>query len=190
MIINSFKTISASDNTFFIADTHFCHKNIIKYCRRPFKDVQEMNEVLIQNWNKVVDKKSIIYHLGDFFGPGKYDPQILDRLNGQIYLIVGSHDQRLVKKNPDCIKILGHRAILAYKKNTITLDHYAGRVWPRSHYNSWSLFGHSHNGLPPIGKAHDVGVDGNDFKPIHISEIEKIMLSRPDNFNKLKHRDT
>jgi calcineurin-like phosphoesterase family protein len=39
------------------------------------------------------------------------------------------------------------------------------RVWPRSHHNSWQLYGHSHGKLLPIGKQWDIGVDNNDFYP-------------------------
>ena len=50
----------------FTSDTHFSHCNIIKYCNRPFKDVDEMNKILIQNWNNVVRPDDIVWHLGDF----------------------------------------------------------------------------------------------------------------------------
>jgi len=58
------------------------------------------------------------------------------------------------------------------------------RVWSRSHYNSWQLFGHSHGTLEPIGKQLDIGVDCHDFNPLSFDQVFKIMKSRPDNPNK------
>lgn len=39
-----------AEHTFFTSDTHFNHANIIRFCNRPFKDVNQMNEVLIENY--------------------------------------------------------------------------------------------------------------------------------------------
>ena len=56
--------------TFFISDLHFNHENIIKYCNRPFPNVDKMNSSIINNWNSVVSKDDVVYFLGDFmFGP-------------------------------------------------------------------------------------------------------------------------
>ena len=86
---------SRKDRIFFTADTHWGHRNIIKYCQRPFADVDEMNETLITNWNNSVGKDDIVFHLGDFAMGGSADwSRLLDRLNGRIYLILGNHDMK------------------------------------------------------------------------------------------------
>lgn len=73
---------------YFIPDTHFCHSNIIKYCDRPFKDVKEMNETIINNWNNIVTNEDIVYHLGDFcLSTDDEIKNIFNRLNGTIILI-------------------------------------------------------------------------------------------------------
>lgn len=79
---------------FFISDTHFGHKNIIRFCDRPFADVDEMNEALIDNWNNVVGEDDTVYHLGDVaLGPWVEWDSILTRLNGYKVLVVGNHER-------------------------------------------------------------------------------------------------
>jgi calcineurin-like phosphoesterase family protein len=78
---------------YFTSDTHFYHSNIIGFCKRPFKNVEDMNETLIGNWNRVVSQDDIVFHLGDFCLGGSHEwTKILNRLNGKIYLILGNHD--------------------------------------------------------------------------------------------------
>ena len=79
---------------FVVADTHFGHANIIKYCNRPFQTVEEMNKTMIKNWNETVSNKDIVLHLGDVgIGPKQYISDIVGRLNGKKILIMGNHDQ-------------------------------------------------------------------------------------------------
>jgi calcineurin-like phosphoesterase family protein len=87
---------------FFIGDTHFGHKNILKYepdarqykefsSSRPFKDIDEHDEYLVSEWNKVVSPLDIVFHLGDFC-MGKKSIEIASCLNGRKRLILGNHD--------------------------------------------------------------------------------------------------
>jgi calcineurin-like phosphoesterase family protein len=81
---------------YMISDTHFGDAGaILKYEGRPFKDGHEMNEQMIENWNRVVGAEDTVYHLGDFACGMDVDGMkaILGRLNGYKVLIAGNHDR-------------------------------------------------------------------------------------------------
>lgn len=155
----------------FTADTHFSHGNIVRYSHRPFANVREMDECLIERWNQVVRPEDTVYHLGDVClgSPGRAK-EILSKLNGSIHLILGNHD-----KNP-FLKFCGERfeSISPMKdvyiqdpeasqgRQHIVCCHYAMRTWNKRHWGSWCLYGHSHNELPelPNELSFDAGVDG------------------------------
>lgn len=83
----------AFERIWFIGDTHLNHRNIIKYCARPFDNIEQMNEKLISNWNKVVKRDDRVFMLGDFALCGK--DKIVEfgqQLNGRKILIMGNHD--------------------------------------------------------------------------------------------------
>jgi calcineurin-like phosphoesterase family protein len=132
-----------------------------------------MDEALIKNWNKRVAKGDVVYHLGDF-GFGRC-LDVLDRLNGIIILIEGSHDSHIMRECEGRFFQINKMRTITILKQEITLCHYAMRRWPKSHYGSWHLYGHSHGKLPPYGKSFDVGVDCNGFSPISFFEIQTKM---------------
>ena len=83
---------------FLIGDLHFNHRNIIKYCSRPFNGVEDMNEQLIKNWNSVVGANDIVYVVGDFALCGKQKIiEIGQCLNGRKRLVLGNHDQASIE---------------------------------------------------------------------------------------------
>ena len=76
---------------YVISDTHFNHSRILEYCQRPFDNVEEMNEVIINNWNKVINEDDIVYVLGDFcFGNKTMLKEIVSSLKGRKILICGN----------------------------------------------------------------------------------------------------
>ena len=81
---------------YLIGDLHFNHTNIIALANRPFRDTNEMNEVLIRNWNSVVSAEDTVYFLGDF-AMGRHglesDNQLFERLAGHKKMILGNHDR-------------------------------------------------------------------------------------------------
>ena len=157
----------------FTSDEHYHHKNIITYCNRPFKDVDEMDETLISNHNSVVKEDDITIHCGDFtLAKSQFAKNIILRLKGDHIFLTGSHDKWMEKINP-FLKITLPGYVLEQKINDtyIVACHYAFRVWPRSHYNSINVHGHSHGELQPIGRQLDVGVDSHNYFPISLTQV-------------------
>jgi calcineurin-like phosphoesterase family protein len=76
----------------FSSDHHFYHVNILRYCDRPYKDVEHMNEDMIARWNSVVATDDVVYYLGDFSMAARPAEIFTRRLNGFKYLIHGNHD--------------------------------------------------------------------------------------------------
>ena len=136
-----------AEHTFFTSDTHFNHANIIKFCNRPFKDVEQMNDVMIANWNSVIGKDDTVFHLGDFcLGSAAEWTKILDRLNGKIYLIMGNHDLKNIRQG--FISRFEHVAMqmrIEIGKKRIYLCHYPFLCFEGSYKDDvWQLFGHVH----------------------------------------------
>lgn len=86
-------------NIFFISDTHFGHANMLTFINydgtrmRPFSSIEDCDEFMIENWNKVVKPTDRIYHLGDVVYKCSNRDEIMQRLNGEKILIKGNHDK-------------------------------------------------------------------------------------------------
>jgi calcineurin-like phosphoesterase family protein len=159
-------------NIFFTSDTHLNHTNIIKFCNRPFSNVEEMNEMIVKNWNAVVKPNDKIFHLGDF-GFGRECELLFKRLNGHKYILKGNHDKDSTYDwDWDGVKDVH---LLKYDDNLIWLSHYPHRSWPHSFHGSWHLFGHVHGRMEPYGLSMDVGVDVFDFTPVSYSVVKEKM---------------
>jgi calcineurin-like phosphoesterase family protein len=168
-------------NVWFSSDTHFGHANIIRLADRPYADLAEMDEALIANWNSRVGRDDRVYFLGDLsFHRPEITRGIVRRLNGEIHLVVGNHDERTVRKIPDAFASVNQMLTVKLWEQRIVLCHYAMRVWNRSHYGAWQLYGHSHGTLPddPYSLSMDVGVDPNGYRPVSFDEVRIFMSTK------------
>ena len=169
--------------TFFISDTHFHHKNILlfkgndgKLIRPNFDDVNHMNEVIVNNWNAIIDNDDKVYHLGDvLLGTSVEAFKILSRLNGRKVLIKGNHDQAKIqryleyftdirseihKKTPDGNKVIfTHRPIRFDAPNE------------NSNIVHFNVHGHIHQNLIDDLRYINLSVEHTNYSPVSWEEI-------------------
>ncbi len=100
--------------------------------------------------------------------------QYIDRLNGKIILIRGNHDHHRSIKTAKFHEVYDLYTLKKTNPNII-LCHYAMRVWERSHYDTWHLYGHTHNFIPSFQNSFDAGVDCHGYSPISFDDVEKII---------------
>ena len=189
-------------NIWFSSDSHYGHTNIAgpkvsvwKNGYRNFNSVQEMNDALVSNINKIVGEDDILYHLGDWSFGGVHNIYYFRKslICKNIHLMLGNHDQHITNKdikfhdtsfNPiDLFTSVQEVKTEKIGKSYFHLSHYSHQVWPGSHKGVIHLFGHSHGSLKGLGKSMDVGVDTHpEFRPYHINEIVKKMEKIPVKF--------
>jgi calcineurin-like phosphoesterase family protein len=152
---------------YLIADTHFGHANIIKYCNRPFTTVNEMDAEIVRRWNSVVTNEDIVYFLGDFaLGQSIRVREYRYMLNGQIEMVMGNHDHRSV----------GFWAKIGIKANKkpIIIDDMIFSHAPVMFPELPNIHGHTHNNPTNIGGIHIcVSVEQIDYTPISLDKIKE-----------------
>ena len=186
---------------FFVADTHFSYAPILKRENRPFKDIQEHDEVLITNINSQVSRDDILYHLGDFCNYNQRDRESWHRalplvrfIKCRVRLIIGNNEFRLIRDEfggdfeafREYAMFLGFDDVLP----NCTLNLHDEQVFlthrPTDHREGcFNLFGHTHRagGLwRPFGI--NVGIDLNHFYAFSEDELRRLRSE------KLKYWDT
>jgi len=163
-----------NDSIYLISDLHLDHANIIRYCARPFSNVQEMNIVLVDNWNNTV-RDNPIYFLGDLsFGRGSRPARYwLRRLAGGIHYVRGNHEAYVENSN--------HYEILEYQNNKFLLVHDPNNL--PIEWNDWIIHGHKHNNdiknYPFInGEKRTINVSAEllNYKPVSLDFLLSLNL--------------
>ena len=166
---------------YLTSDLHLGHANIIDHCDRPFTDVEEMNETLIQNWNQTVREQDIVFFLGDLghFADEEQLREWLGQLHGRIVFIEGNHD------NPSRYTsgLNTHQYyLLNHGDHEFCLTHAPENV-PRF-WSGWIVHGHHHNNdleehplVDPDSKQINVSVELTGYKPVADSELVELTES-------------
>ena len=192
------------ENVYFVADTHFGHRNMIKGmsnwtegAEREYKSVQEMDDAIIRSILNTVGKDSLLIHLGDFVYPNVKVANTIEylcALQCDVLLVRGNHDPQF--ERPETVEYINNQrfnrtgfsligvedtAVVSIGKDTFFLSHYPHLVWPGHHKGVIHLHGHCHGGLRSPGyytrKVADVFWDVTK-RPVSFQEVLDVMEHR------------
>lgn len=186
-------------NIWFTSDLHLSHDKAFLWEPRGFTNVQDMNEAIVENWNKVVKPEDEVYNLGDF-ALTDVDAAIpyINKLNGTIRWIIGNHDteKKIGKIIEECPAVweIGWAYQFKYdKKYSIYMSHYptltANFDQKKFSQHVIALHGHIHSKnnwmIPTNPFIYHVGVDSHNCTPVHIDEILSDIRQRWNEIEKL-----
>ena len=200
--------------TWFTADTHFGHGNIIKYCQRPFMSRDELaatrtnpraklrlseetvkrhDDALLKAINERVQADDHLWIIGDFcWGSFPEARHYRDRIRCEhVFLVWGNHDRgEIAPVFSDTME----QGMIRVEGQEIWLNHYPMRSWNKAFHGSWHLYGHVHGRLQreddakPTFLVKDIGVDACEYRPWSFAELRDYMAPRVTAFNRSKER--
>jgi calcineurin-like phosphoesterase family protein len=143
----------------FTSDTHYNHRNI---CRgiskwedtsrcRDFNSLEEMNDTIVNNINRVVKEDDTLFHLGDwsFHGTDKIYEFRKKIVCKNVHLIYGNHDTAIHQDSAiqQIFSSVAFYREISINGQNVMLMHYPLRTWNKWHHDSWMLYGHCHGNL-------------------------------------------
>lgn len=188
-------------SVWFTSDPHYWHANVIVYCGRPHRSVEEMNEDLIRRWNAVVRPDDTVYCLGDFSLARRPVETISPRLMGRKLLVPGNHDwchpankkargprmETQLEFYRSCgwevlpiqteLDIPGVAVVnlchMPYFEDDSDMRYGQFRLRDDGR---WLLCGHVHEKWRQRGRMINCGVDVWDYQPVPLETISKLIL--------------
>ncbi len=178
----------SNKSVYFVGDTHFDHRNIIKYCHRPFSNVTEMNRAIENNWNSTVADDDVVYFLGDWSFGWRHRPAAYwkGQLKGNIVSIRGSHDRK-----PGGIQFLdleelhvdGYDFLLIHNPNPNDRHQTDEQKQKLQNWHGWVIHGHVHNNemdrYPFVNgdqKTINVGAELINYRPVSLEYLLSLNL--------------
>lgn len=189
----------------FTSDLHFGHRNVLKFCNRPWEDEKLMGRGLIQNWNNTVGDNDIVFVLGDtfWFNDSHSIKRALSQLKGKdIYILPGNHDEfesyhRVVDPRIHLCQDVMVVWITEENqpKREVWLSHYPMMTWPHRENGAYQFFGHIHSrpdkfegvdqDLPLHWNQADVGCDFWAWTPVDLDTLMAYCAMKKEEMDKL-----
>lgn len=180
-------TLQDAPRCYFIADTHFGHKNILRHAHRPFRNVTEMDEEMKKRWNSAVGESDRVYFLGDYTGPPPrrlwiYHEKLgrrVRQLKGDKIAILGNHDRnggRVEFEKARILQLDQQRLLLIHNPADKKVETLKGRY-------DWIVHGHVHNNkmdrYPFINgetKTINVSAEVINYRPVSLGDLLTLNL--------------
>ena len=152
---------------FFTSDTHFGQDRTRIYHTRPFDSVEEMDAVILKNWNATVSAQDVVYHLGDF---GEPNPQVIGQLNGEIHFLPSKDydNAEVFQALAQRVKFIRPNAVITVEGHSFQLVHEPLSATKSEHF---FLFGHIHRFQMIKRNGLCVSTDAHFFKPISLETV-------------------
>lgn len=165
------KAMKEGRNVWIWSDHHFFHKNVIDFCNRPYKDVEEMNAEMIKTYKKYVKKGDICIWAGDvtFKGNTVFNEDIYPHFkDGYNILVIGNHD--FMNKNVRNLNFDENHLIITlnYKNKKVAITHIPFETKDNNFIN---VHGHIHDKESEFNHQINVSIEALDFKPVLLQDI-------------------
>ena len=182
---------------YLTSDFHFNHNKEFIYKSRGFESIDEMNEVLVENFNKTVSSNDVAYILGDLMlgGPKNTAIDYIKKLSCGLYIIKGNHDtDTRIKLYQECWNVIDvqNAEYLKYNGYHFYLSHYPTITSEPTYEKKLKsrlicLFGHTHSSDKFYNEnpyMYNVAVDAHACKPVSIEDILNDILLKEKEITK------
>lgn len=179
---------------YYIGDIHFKDQRIFELCSRPFKSLEEFENIIISNWNKVVTDDDTVYVLGDISKDDDFaGVDLYKKLNGHKHLIIGNHDWHILShaRKSKIFESFKTITLINDSGRQVCLCHYPIMDWIEYNKGSYHIYGHIHNKTGLNDKAYtqikdyykdklafNCGIDVIGFVP---RTLDELIILKEDN---------
>lgn len=163
---------------YYIADTHFGHSNVISFDKRPFSSADEMDRIMLANWNSRITDNDDVYIIGDFvYRADKNVAWYCNRLHGKKHLILGNHD-KLTDDDRKYFVSVDKMLHITDGSNQICACHFPIAEWNGFRKGHYHIYAHIHNKkddtyefMSKRERALNAGCMINNYMPVTFQEL-------------------